>query len=380
MHPRSMPRRTLRLALVHPTYWPEVRRGSERLLHDLATTLAARGHEVTLLTTHPGRSTSTVEQGVRIVRSRRPPEPPPRRLNEYFLATAPGVAWHLLGESFDVAHAFFPTDAWAAVAARRLGGPPVAFSFHGIPTRPYLVARRHRLEMITRAVEGAAACTVLSEAAARPFRRYLLREPAVIPPGVLVDEFGVREPRSPVPTLLCAASLGDPRKRAGLLLSAFERLRERRRDARLLVVRGRDPVMGPSVPRLPAGAEWLEADRTDVLARAYAAAWTSVLPAVDEAFGIVLTESLAAGTPVVAARSGAGPEIVSSDAVGRLFEPDDEISLVEAMDEALGLALHEGTTEACRSRAADYDWSRAVVPYEDLYDSVLGGPAAGSSG
>jgi hypothetical protein len=42
----------VRIALLHPTYWPEVRRGSERLAHDLATALANRGHEVTLLTSH----------------------------------------------------------------------------------------------------------------------------------------------------------------------------------------------------------------------------------------------------------------------------------------------------------------------------------------
>ena len=46
------------------------------------------------------------------------------------------------------------------------------------------------------------------------------------------------------------------------------------------------------------------------------------LPSVDEAFGLVLVESLAAGTPVVAARSGACPEIVTDDLIGRLFEPD----------------------------------------------------------
>jgi hypothetical protein len=63
----------MRIALLAPTYWPEVTRGSERVVHDLATLLAARGHNVTLLTSHRGARTITEEEGVRVVRDRRPP-------------------------------------------------------------------------------------------------------------------------------------------------------------------------------------------------------------------------------------------------------------------------------------------------------------------
>jgi trk system potassium uptake protein TrkA len=47
-----------RIVLVTPTYWPEVRRGTERVVHDLGSTLAARGHEVTLIE----QDRETVEQ------------------------------------------------------------------------------------------------------------------------------------------------------------------------------------------------------------------------------------------------------------------------------------------------------------------------------
>ncbi len=33
-----------RVALLHPVYWPEVRRGAERMTRELADGLAARGH------------------------------------------------------------------------------------------------------------------------------------------------------------------------------------------------------------------------------------------------------------------------------------------------------------------------------------------------
>lgn len=364
----------MRVALVHPSYWPEVTRGSERVIHDLGSTLAARGHDVTLLTSHRASPSTATEDGMRVVRSWRPPRPPMLTRHELHVENAPNVFLQLLRGDFDVAHAHFPVDAWAAAMARRRGGPPVIMTMHGLPTREYLVARRHRLDMLRAVVSRAAECTVVSAAAARPFRRYLLREPVVVGNGIHYDDFAVEASKAPVPTLLCTASLGDPRKRGELLFRAFSILRVQIPDARLLVVRGRDPVMSGAEPEVPEGAEWLEPDhRPEVLGRRYAEAWATVLPAVYEAFGLVLTESLAAGTPVVADRSGAGPEIVNGDAIGRLFEADDAADLARAMRETLELRSHAGTVSACRARAAGYDWSHVVERYETLYEAVAAG-------
>ena len=361
----------MRIAHLTPTYWPEVTRGTERFVHDLTTMLAARGHEVTVLTAHRGPRSIAVEEGVRVDRRRRPHEPLPLRWYERFLVNVPNVVRGLLGDRFDVAHAHFPTDGWAAIQARRLGGPPVVLTLHGIPTRRYLVSRRYRLEMLRAAVDGAGACTVGSRAAAAPFRAYLGREPAVIPPGIFAERFAADAPRAEAPTLFCAASLGDPRKRPALLAGAFTRLRRRRPSARLLAVRAPDPVFATAAVDLGPGAEWIEAT-TDpaALARTYASSWASVLPAVEEAFGLVLAESLAAGTPVIADRSGAGPEIVDSPAIGRLFEPDDERDLARAMDEALDLGIEDGAPDRCRERARAFDWGSLVGRWERLYREV----------
>jgi glycosyltransferase involved in cell wall biosynthesis len=361
----------MRIALAHPTYWPEILRGSERIIHDLGVSLAARGHEVTLITSHRGAASTTVEEGVRVIRARRPPQLPGMGVYEHHLVNAPNVALRLRRGSFDLVHTFFPVDAKVAVELRRRGGPPVVATLHGIPTRQYLVARRYRLETLRSVAAAADECTVLSQAAATPFRRYLFRDPRVLPPGVLAERFRSEAARAAKPTLVCAASLGDPRKRGPLLAGAFRRLRERVPDARLLVLRGRDPMLSRERVELPEGAEWIEPVRSpEELAPIYAAAWASVLPSVEEAFGVVLTESLAAGTPVVADRSGAGPEIVTGDAIGRLFERDDEPGLARAMEEALALGSRPGTAEACRRRAADYDWGRLVREYEAVYESV----------
>jgi phosphatidylinositol alpha-mannosyltransferase len=197
----------------------------------------------------------------------------------------------------------------------------------------------------------------------------------VLPGGVRAADFAVAVARADQPTIFCGASLGDPRKQAGTLFEGFRALRERRPEARLAVARARDPYLSPEGVALPEGAEWVGADLTADLARAYASAWVSVLPAVEEAFGLVLVESLAAGTAVVAARSGACPEIVDSDQVGLLFEPGDAGALARALEDGLELGARAETAPACRRRASDFDWSQVVSRYRGLYERVARAPA-----
>ena len=48
-----------------------------------------------------------------------------------------------------------------------------------------------------------------------------------------------------------------------------------------------------------------------------------VAPAVDEPFGLTVPEAGSYGLPVVAARSGAFPELIEEERTGLLFEPGD---------------------------------------------------------
>jgi phosphatidylinositol alpha-mannosyltransferase len=359
---------------MHPTYWPEVRRGSERLVHDLAIALRRRGHDVSIVTTHPAATTETMEEGIRVIRSRRPPSLPRSGDQEFFVEAAPLAALRLVRGEFDIAHAFFSVDAWAAIGARRMDGPPVAFSFHGIPVRQYLVNRRRRLNLISTAVRDADAVSVLSRAAALPYRRYLLREPEIVPGAVFCEDFEVEVDRAEIPTVICAASLGDPRKGGQALLDAFTLARERVPSARLLLAGGRDPFLSKVTLEHPEGVEVIDGDDTAALADAYASSWASVLPAIGEAFGLVLVESMAAGTPAIALRSGACPEVITNDEIGTLLEPDDVPALADAMVAALDAPPSARVKAACRARARDYDWSTIVKRYEALQaHAVTGG-------
>lgn len=344
-------------------------------MHDAAVALAGAGHEVTVLTSHPGRTLVADEDGLRVIRSRRPPQ---RLLVargfEHYLPTLPDAIVRVARGGYDLAHAFFPVQGLAAAWARRVGGPPVVLSLMGIPSH---TSRRLRRPVLRAAMAGAHATTVLSSAAAESFRRELGLEARVLPAGVFCASFERRGARAPSPTFVCAASLNVGRKRAPLLLRAFTRLRERHPKASLLLAGGLDPQRANAPPPLPEGVAVVDADRTEDLARAYSTAWASVLPAVNEAFGLVLVESLAAGTPVVAARSGALPEIVNDERVGRLFRPDDEDDLLRALEDGLELGQDPDTETACRERAGAYDWDAVLPEYEALYREAILGDEAG---
>jgi glycosyltransferase involved in cell wall biosynthesis len=135
----------VRIALLHPCFWPEVRRGTERVIRELADGLIARGHEPVLITSHPGPASRTVEDGLRIVRARRPDDVwmRVRGWDRYLLHGLP-AAVELLRVRPGVAHALYPADAVAALPWARASGRPLVFSYMGLPDAAYLDERRGR--------------------------------------------------------------------------------------------------------------------------------------------------------------------------------------------------------------------------------------------
>jgi len=71
------------------------------------------------------------------------------------------------------------------------------------------------------------------------------------------------------------------------------------------------------------------------LERAYTGASAVVLPSLFEGFGLPAIEALAVGTPVVAARAGALPEVIADARAGRLVPPRDPAALAKAISEVL---------------------------------------------
>jgi glycosyltransferase involved in cell wall biosynthesis len=361
----------LRVALLNPCYWPEVRRGAERITRELADGLLARGQLPSLITSHPGLPDRRVEAGVPVVRVPRPPQAPLEALHfESYLTHVPLSYLALRRGSYDLAHAMYPTDALAALRWRRRTGRPAVLTYMGIPARAWLDGARGRREIATRAVRTSDAVVVLSHAAAAALRNSLGRDPRVIHPGVDLAAFRPASRRSDTPTIVCTAAPDIARKNVGLLVRAFTRLRDRIRDARLVLVRpdSLTAAAKAGVDLDAAGVELIDQDhRPAVLSAAYGQAWVSVLPASDEAFGLALVEALACGTPVVGYADGGIPEIVDRSGIGTLFERLDADELARALETGLELAADRATTERCRARAEELSVGHATDAYLALY-------------
>jgi glycosyltransferase involved in cell wall biosynthesis len=124
-----------------------------------------------------------------------------------------------------------------------------------------------------------------------------------------------------------------PRKRLDVLLRAAARLRERIPELEVRIAGG-----GPEEARLTKVCReqklgdivtWRKDISQAELAREYQACDVFCLPSVQEGFGIVFLEAMAAGKPIVAVRAAAVPEVVRH---GLLVEPDSDEALAAAIE------------------------------------------------
>lgn len=165
-------------------------------------------------------------------------------------------------------------------------------------------------------------------------------------------------------TILCVARQ-YPRKHIADLLHAFALIRQRVPNARLRIVGD-----GPEHARLVDLAQTLNiVAQVDVLGgvpdaaikREYAHCDVFCLPSVQEGFGIVFLEAMAAGKPIISTTAAAIPEVVQHGITGILLPPGD----VHALAGALLLLLTDDTRResygaAARAVVERYDWARVA--------------------
>ena len=108
------------------------------------------------------------------------------------------------------------------------------------------------------------------------------------------------------------------------------------------------------------------------LAAAFASADAFVFPSRTETLGLVLLEAMAAGCPVVAARSGGIPDIVEDGVNGYLFDPTDDWGAIAATQRLLSNQEERETLRRnARQEAERWSWSAATRQLQSYYRLVI---------
>ena len=394
-------------------YPPLVYGGLGRHVHALAEAQAAAGHDVVVLTQHPGDPAVAVDEmvnGVRVVRV--PHDPPSTPMSEL-------LAWVLslnhafvragmrLGRTWtpDVVHAHDWVVAHTGAALRQEFGVALVATMHATEAGRHqgwlpndLSRAIHTTEWwLTYEARRVVAC---SRHMGWEVTRLFELPPDkvdVIPNGIDLAEWTTTdddvaaarlELAADGPMVLFAGRL-EWEKGVHTLVEAMPRLRRRFPGIRLVVV-GKGSQLEPlqelarrlRVSRSVHFAGW----RTEAgLRAAAAAADVVVVPSVYEPFGLVALEAAALGTPLVASDTGGLAEIVVNGETGLTFPALDAAALADAVtamlrDEVLSRRV---VREAQDVLARDYAWPAIAATTVRTYEradreeqSLLAGQAA----
>ena len=400
------------MRIICPTYWyPQHASDTQATyVHDINRHLVRRGHSVTVVTPgDPSLSREDTFDGVKIVRF---PLNLPADLTygrvaqsrvsflgrfarvavmaNYLEAQYRAVMAEAREENTDVIHAHWaiPTGPAAVMAARKLGVPSV-ITMHGgdvyvnpeqgydFPTRWYV---RPALRWTLR---HAGALTAITE----DCRQHALRAGAPAEHIRLVfngtdlrrfspGENGSRGDMQFGPHMIFACRQLFPRKGIRFLLEAAAQLKPRFPD--LKVVLAGDGFERPQLARLASDLGiaqdvtflgWVP--NTD-LPPYYRAAAVSVIPSLEEGFGIPAAEAMGCEVAVVASDAGGLPEVVVDGVTGLVVPRGDSGALAKA----IGALLQDPERrrvmgQAGRLRALRlFDWDRSAEQFEQLYREI----------
>ncbi len=193
----------------------------------------------------------------------------------------------------------------------------------------------------------------------------------LVPEGIDLAFWPTPPSRHNGQTILCVARQ-YPRKHIADLIQAFARIRPRFPAARLVIIGD-----GPEHINLRTLANQLGLGASCQLLGAlpdnaavkewYYRADMFCLPSVQEGFGIVFLEAMAAGLPIVATTAAAIPEVVPHGQAGLLVPPANVPALAEALTTLLAdpeLRRRYGTFG--REYVTRFDWMRVAEQFLEV--------------
>jgi glycogen(starch) synthase len=359
-------------------------------VHALAREVVELGHSVTVLAPHAaGLALEERVDGVRVMRFRYGADilerlaygdgiPSNLRRDPLAWLSVPGFALALRAavrahsSRFDVLHVnWAPT---AALAGSALDSRPVVLTMHGSDAT---LARKGGIwkRLLVSGLARAARVVVVANDQASFLRatgltkRPVITIPSGVDPALLEREHHAYRDGEPFEFLFAGRLVAAKGVRD--LLEAFVRLAHAHAEVRLTFVGA-----GPEADALRdrAAAAGLS-DRVFLLGslsheltlEAIGTADARVLPSYGEGSPLAVTEALALGTPVVATRVGAVPELLGSD--GLVITPGD----IAEMSHAMGRVFDDSHLRAQLARegrarvAARYTWPKVAESYVRTY-------------
>lgn len=201
----------------------------------------------------------------------------------------------------------------------------------------------------------------------------------VIPLGADIDLFSPTAAQQRVPgRIVCVASADNPLKGVHHLLEAVARLRDQHPDLHLQLVCRLDPASTATRRIRELGIADIVHTRSDLtdqeLASLLASAEVMAVPSLYEGFSLPTVEAMACGTPLVASRAGALPEVVGEDGfAGLLVPPADVASLTAGLDRVLSDAsLRARMSINGRHRATTrFSWSSVAARTAEVYIEAI---------
>ena len=366
----------MKVGIVCP-YSFDVPGGVQAHVADLARTLRNLGHDVSVLA--PGEDedgdlpdyVTTAGRSVGI-----PYNGSVARLSFGPVSYARVRRWIRAG-GFDVLHVQEPVAPSLSMLALIIADGPIVATFHTAnPRSRMLAAFQGVLQPFMEKITGRIA---VSDAARQVQVEHLGGDAVVIPNGVDVAFFAGAQPLSGYPraggTIGFIGRFAEPRKGMDILLAAMRRLVTERPGLRLLVagVGDTDELAALAGPELT--------DHIVALGKVSDAEKASLLRSVDaycapntggESFGIILTEAMSAGTPVVASDLEAFGRVLDGGTAGLTFPVGDSAALAERLGQVLDEPeLRTRLARRGREVVTAFDWPVVAEKVVRVYETVI---------
>jgi N-acetyl-alpha-D-glucosaminyl L-malate synthase BshA len=375
--------------------------GSGIIATELGKTLAARGHDVHILSSDTPFRLGGYQPGLTFHRVETPAYPLFRE-PQYLLSLANKIVQVARHEQLDIVHAHYAIPhATAAYLARQILAatvhgrvPAVITTLHGTDIT-LLGSDRSYSETVAFCIEQSDGVTAVSESLKSDTCRELaVRRDIRVIPNFLNCSVHHRVEASAVRARLIGnkrakvaihVSNFRPVKRVSAVVEVFDRIL-RSVSAHLLMVGDGPELDGASRLAHELGLD----DRVhflgeqDQVRQLLSIADVFLLPSAQESFGLAALEAMACEVPVVASNVGGLPEVIDEGLTGFLHPPDDLDGMARSAVTLLtDPRVHREVAAAAHEKVRTQFCEEKIVPlYEAYYEEILAGQgeAAGKAG